>query len=320
VLAIAGAILETGVTEQVQQQSLTQTGMNTADDQRKLLWFMGGLVFVAIVINSLCYRPAHPPPILTVSQPLPPAQPKSVEVNNRAVESNPARNSAPPERSATASPTWTSPPRPEEDRTEAVRKAAEIAAEAERIKAAQQAAEAARRAAEEAAAEHARYLARYLTAGIARTPGSKALAVVAASENSRVNRAVTAAIANRFKTNSLEVLSSFFTPEFVSDGVLNQVLADPQPLFEKLELAKTLDMVVLARQKVRYTTNPSLENVITANMELEVAVLPIESGVESHAWTFTANGAGFKEEAARAMAEERLLKQIATDTKPSLSQ
>ena len=54
-------------------------------------------------------------------------------------------------------------------------------------------------------------------------------------------------------------------------------------------------------------------------MKLKVVALPIAGQVEPKKWTFTAAGAGFKQQDARAMAEERIIKQIDTDTNMSLN-
>jgi hypothetical protein len=62
---------------------------------------------------------------------------------------------------------------------------------------------AARQAAQDAAAEHATYLARYLNTGFPRTPGVKAIAVAVMSEDGALNRAVTVALVNRIKRQSL---------------------------------------------------------------------------------------------------------------------
>jgi hypothetical protein len=177
---------------------------------------------------------------------------------------------------------------------------------------------AAKKAADDAAAARANYLARYLNPGFARTPGFKTLAVVVASENAKLNHAVGVALANHFKNGNVETVSSFFTPEFVSDGLFAEAVNDPTRLFSKLELARSLDAVVLARQTVSYTKTPALDNVISATMQLEVVLTPVAAQGQSQSWTFTAYGSGFSTTAARAMAEERLIKQISNDTKMSL--
>jgi hypothetical protein len=171
---------------------------------------------------------------------------------------------------------------------------------------------------EQASAEHAKYLARYLNTGSSRKPGMKMVAIAVVSENGTFNHAVNAAIANRFKTDSVEVLTSFFRPPFVTDGLFANALAGSNEIFDKLELSKSLDVLLLGREEVQYSTDPSLENVMSANMQLEVTAISMADG-HRQSWTFVANGAGFKQSEARLMAEERLLKQIAGDTKMSLS-
>jgi hypothetical protein len=53
-------------------------------------------------------------------------------------------------------------------------------------------------------------------------------------------------------------------------------------------------------------------------MRLEIMTLPAAKEIESRTWVFTAAGAGFKPMDARTQAEERLIKQIETDTKMAL--
>ena len=65
------------------------------------------------------------------------------------------------------------------------------------------------------------------------------------------------------------------------------------------------------------SSDPSLENVITANMRFELTAISIANG-QNQSWAYNSNGSGFKQSEARAMAEERLLKQIAKDSTLSL--
>jgi hypothetical protein len=170
---------------------------------------------------------------------------------------------------------------------------------------------------EEAAAQHASYLARYLNSGSSRKPGIKMVAVAVVSENGAFNFAVNAAIANHLKTDSASMLTSFFRPAFVTDGLFANAFAGSNGIFDKLDLSKSLDVLLLGREQVQYSSDPSLENVMTANIQLEITAFSIADG-QSQSWTFVANGSGFKQTEARQMAEERLIKQIAKDTKMSL--
>jgi hypothetical protein len=188
----------------------------------------------------------------------------------------------------------------------------------EQIQEAQQRAAEARMAAEDAAAKHAAYLARYLNAGFSRKPGVQTVAIVVASENGRLNPSVSTALASHFQNGTVETISSFFTPEFVSDGLFNDVFNGSTSVFNNLELARSLNAVLLARQTVQISKDASMENLVSANMQLEVTLVSVATRGQSQSWTFTANGAGFNTQAARQAAEERLIKQIAKDTRMSL--
>lgn len=190
--------------------------------------------------------------------------------------------------------------------------------EADAQQAAEEAEAARQKAAEEAAAEHAQYLARYLNSGFVKKSGLETIAVVVASEDGTWNSAVNAALIKRFKNEPVQIVSSFFKPAFVSDGLFAEAFSDSNDLFNKLELSKSLDGLLLARENVGYATNSSLENVITATMQLDIETLPIGSQLQNQTWTFSANGSGFHKADARAQAEERVIKQILTDTNMTL--
>ncbi len=177
---------------------------------------------------------------------------------------------------------------------------------------------AAQKAAQDAAAQKAQYLARYVNASFSRKPAGKTIAIAVADENGTLSRAVTAALEKRFQNEPALILSPFFKPEFVSDGLFKDAFTGSGDVFNKLELANSLNGVVLAQQNVQYAQNAALENVITATMQLKVAVMPVSGQSNGKTWTFTAYGPGFTKEVARQAAEERLIKQITTDTNMSL--
>ena len=188
----------------------------------------------------------------------------------------------------------------------------------EQAKAAQDAAIARANAIQEEAERHDQFLAQYLNVSLPQKTGNKTVAIAVASENGTLNRAVADAIADRFKKEPVQIISSLFKPTFVADGMFQEILNGSGGPFARLGLANSLDGVVLARQDVHYAQNPSLQNVISATMQLKVAVVPVSGQSDGKAWTFTAYGPGFTKEVARQAAEERLIKQITTDTNMSL--
>ncbi len=202
-------------------------------------------------------------------------------------------------------------PEPVSSSTQTAVQAQQLAAQ----QAAQQTAQAAQQA---AAAEHTKFLARYVNGGFTRPTSGRSIALVVAGEDGKPNAALTAALARKFQSPAVHVSTSFFTPEFVADGLFKDALAESRDVFNKLDLAKSVDALVLAREDVQYAQNPALDNVTTATIQLDVIVVPVSGQGERSSWTFTANGPGFSNPVAKKATEERLLKQIANDTKMSL--
>jgi hypothetical protein len=174
------------------------------------------------------------------------------------------------------------------------------------------------KAAQDAAAEHKRFLEKYVDTGITKRPGNQMVAVAVASENRAMNHGMAVALISHFKTDRVQLTDSFFKPELVTDGLFNSAFSGSSELFNKLELTNSLDALLLARQTVQYETNSELNNVITANMTIEIATLPVAGQSQSQSWSFTANGTGFRRGDARVMAEDRIIKQIESDKKMSL--
>lgn len=174
------------------------------------------------------------------------------------------------------------------------------------------------KAIQDAAVEHERFITKYVNIGIAKKTGNQMVAVAVASETGSMNHAIGSALVSRFKTDHVQLTDSFFKPELVTDGLFLKTFNGATDLFNKLELAKSLDALLLARQIVQYETNADLNNVITVNMSLEVTTLPVTGQIQSQSWTFTANGSGFRRGEARMQAEERIIKQLESNTNMSL--
>jgi flagellar motor protein MotB len=271
--------------------------VKTDSEKKKLRWFMGGLVFVAFTINGVFFRPINPRPAYVPSQYVPPQQQTytqpTVTLNSGAQDSTAERL---------------------KQQTALEQAAADkIAAE----NAARQAADEKARA--DAAAKHAAELARYLDVRLSKTPGVNSVAVAVATEDNKLDRNIGQALARRFRSNNMEMLPSLFAPEFVSDGLFAKTFDGSRDPLARLDLADYLDGIVLARETVQYTQDASLDNLISAHLHLDVMSMPVSTRGDSQTWTFTANGAGFKRDDARSMAEERLIKQIAGDTNMSLT-
>lgn len=181
--------------------------------------------------------------------------------------------------------------------------------------AAKRQAEAAAQAAEEKqrreTKEREEFLARYLVPGqLTNSPQVQDVAVLVAGETLQPNSPVGQALVAVLKTRSANASASIFTPDFISDGLFGKAFAGSQGVLDGLALTNAADILLLARESVEYAKNETVQGVITAHLKLELSALSAATHRQSQAQTLLSTGAGFKEADARALAEERLLKQI----------
>ena len=163
--------------------------------------------------------------------------------------------------------------------------------------------------------------AQYVNPGFSKQPGTQSLAILVVNKKGTVDSQVASVIAARFKSEKVTVSSSFFKTTFISDNLFNKVFDGSTDILNQLGIADSLDGVLLARETVKFVKNSaSLDNVITANMTIEVQLVPISGSVQNKTWKFIAAGAGFSQTEAESNAEDRLDKKISADTTISLSQ
>lgn len=176
-----------------------------------------------------------------------------------------------------------------------------------------------KKAADDAIAEHARFLARYLNSGLTRKPGIATVGVAIESEQGTMDSAIANALIQRFNSNNIQLLNSFFKPEFVADKYVASIFSGDTGILDRLELTNRLDGVLIGRQAVTYSTNVTAENTITANLRVEMMAWPVGLVGQSQSWALSANGVGFNNFDARQLAEDRIIHRIATDSTLSLS-
>lgn len=178
----------------------------------------------------------------------------------------------------------------------------------------------AQKAAQQAAAKHAQFVAQFVNSGFSKTPGMESFALVVATKDGKIDQNIGDTLAGYFKSGTVNISTSLFKPEFVSDKLFANLFGGSTELLKKLDLAHSLDGLLLASETVEYVKNPaSLDNVLTANMTLEIHLMPIAGSIQSRAWKFTATGAGFSQTEALSNAEERLIKKMSNDSTMSLS-
>src|ERR1700733_7504486 len=140
--------------------------------------------------------------------------------------------------------------------------------------------------------KHAQYVAQYVNSGFSKQAGIKSLALLVVNQDGQLDSLVGSAIADRFKSETVSISSSFFKPKFVSDKLFASVFDGSTDILNQLELTNSLDALLLARETVQYVKNPaSLDNLITAHMTLEVQVVPVSGSIQNKSWKFIADGA-----------------------------
>jgi hypothetical protein len=182
-----------------------------------------------------------------------------------------------------------------------------------------QAGEARKKATEDTAAEHARLLERYLNSRFTSKPGVAIIGVAIESETGTINPTISHALAQRLESGDVQLLNSFFKPDFVADRFVASIFSGDTGIFDRLELTNWLNGVLIGRQTITYSKNTALDSTITANLRLQVMVLPVGLARDSQSWALSANGVGFNENDARLQAEDRIIHRIESDSTMSLS-
>jgi hypothetical protein len=161
--------------------------------------------------------------------------------------------------------------------------------------------------------------ARFFDTGFTPKSGTTVVAVLAVDENGKINQSINQALAKHFRNDNTQILTSFFKPDFVATGAFTEILDGSNEFFDALEIAKKLNATVFARLTVSYSQNAELNNLISATAKLDITLIPLANHGDRKTWSFTAFGPGFSKEVACTAAEERLIKQIADDTKMVLN-
>lgn len=161
------------------------------------------------------------------------------------------------------------------------------------------------------AKEQQEFLLRYIVPGqLKNSPQENDVVVLVSSETLQPNSVVAQALVTVLRSRSAKASASLFTPAFISDGLFEKAFTGSQGLLDRLALTNVADIVLLARESVEYEKKQSLQGMVTARLKLELSALSAATLLQSQAQTLNSTGAGFRDADARALAEERLLKQI----------
>jgi hypothetical protein len=156
-----------------------------------------------------------------------------------------------------------------------------------------------------AAVELATYRERYITAN-----SSFDRAVLIVDEKGNQNLPLSSLIADALRQKGAKTTVSFFKPAFVKDGLFAKAFIGQGDALDRLPLTNTIHNFVLGRQNVTYKPNPELSGVITATMKLDLNAGVMDGLRSSASQSLQSIGAGFTEDEARTLAEERIISQL----------
>ncbi len=278
----------------------------TRDHHKNFLIVLG---VVAVVINSIFVtREPEIIPISTLSpsQPLQPVEPKTIVPNDQTQKQIRDFETQSDARQSPFSifQQKTIPDQPPAESPEEIRRRKELEEEA---------------ALKAKAEKHRQYLAKYIKRNEGRI-SRPILAISVTDAEDRANFEFSQELADRLKSDAFQVTTSFFNPDFIRDGLQEELFNGSNELADKLELRGRLAGLILAKEHVRYTDQgSSLAHVITASMTLEMRVISLGDTIADRSWTYEAAGAGFNNEVARKNAEERLSKKFTNVTTAVIS-
>lgn len=152
-----------------------------------------------------------------------------------------------------------------------------------------------------AQAELAAHRERYITLN-----SSFERAVLIVDESNKQNTALSSTIADRLSTGGVKTTISLFKPAFVTDGLFKQVFEGQTDIVNRLPIKNGARTLLLGRQTVTYTSNPQLNDTVTATMNLDLNAITTDGLQSVTAQSIQGIGVGFTKDEARISAEERI--------------
>ena len=153
--------------------------------------------------------------------------------------------------------------------------------------------------------EREEYIKKYIAQSTIPTKTAK-IAVLVVDDGGHPNSTSTQLIRSFFQDRGFESTASLFTESFVSDNLFKEVFSGSSGQVRKLELTKYASHILLGKQSTTFSNNPDLQDLVTANVSLELHFVSSESGLIEDSFLSTKTGAGFN----KANAEQDALKKV----------
>lgn len=176
-----------------------------------------------------------------------------------------------------------------------------IAAEKERL-----AEEQKKRIEEEKKKQFIAYLGKYLNLSVINHPATKEISVLILDEELKERYDIEQSIASYLKTIELNPILALFRYPFIQDGTFENIFSGDTGKIKELQLEKRTDYMIFGKKSSSFKINPELQNLVSADVTLEVKVFSAEKGVIVNSTILSAIGSGFS----NADAEKRAIEFI----------
>ena len=135
-------------------------------------------------------------------------------------------------------------------------------------------------------------------------------AAIVMVEDKMLNQPLAKGIAAFFDAKGLRSTTTLFTDRFVTDGLFEKLFTGGgSSEIAELELASDADQLILGKRTASFTTNPDLQNMITAKVTLEAKTISVKSAQTVDTFSVSETGVGFSNDAAVTAAMDKILKQ-----------
>jgi len=154
------------------------------------------------------------------------------------------------------------------------------------------------------------YLGKYLNLSVTNHPATKEISIFILDETFKERHDIEQTVASSLKTKELNPVLALFKNPFVQDGIFENMFSGDIGKIKELQLEKRTDYIILGKKSSSYKINPELQNIITADVSLELKVFSVEKGVIINSTILSAAGAGFSNSDAEKRAIELLNSKI----------
>lgn len=158
----------------------------------------------------------------------------------------------------------------------------------------------------EKAKEFMAYLNRYVNLSVVNKEDTKEIAIMIIEEGLKERLDIAQSISSYLKSQGLNPLLSLFRSPFISEGLFDEIFSGDTRKVKDLQIINHADYILLGRKLTNFRTAPELENLISAELNLELKIISADTGVIVRSQRFTAIGAGFS----NSTAEEKALETI----------